>query len=89
MANSNGTPCSSSEFDGHLSVSDGKSPKRRRSWRQEIFNRVVTPAKHLNTPSVPGNHTVVSLYHGIWDQGSATTLLAVKIVILQYDFTIW
>ena len=67
MANSNGTPCHSSEIDGHLSVSDGKSPKRRRSWRQEIFNRVVTPAKHLNTPSVPGNlhcSAVISRYLG-------------------------
>ena len=68
MANSNGTPCHSSEFDGHLSVSDSKSPKRRRSWRQEIFNRVVTPAKHLNTPSVPGILYCSVVNGGIWDQ---------------------
>ena len=65
MANSTSSPSPSSHDDNFLSVPDGGMPKRRRqSWRQEIFNRVVTPSRHPNTPTVQGNYKDYDCLYG-------------------------
>ena len=59
-ANSNSSPSRDGEDrKNYLSLSDGKPRHRRLSWRQEIFNRVVTPSRQPNTPTVPGRQSVI------------------------------
>ena len=42
------------------------TPRRRGSWRQEIFKRVVTPARAPDTPTVLGKYT--PRRRGLWRQ---------------------
>ena len=63
MANANTNSSPSHEREDRktlLSLSDGKPKHRRLSWRQEIFNRVVTPSRQPNTPTVPGRQVLIN-----------------------------
>lgn len=51
---SSGVSSSSSDDSNHLHPAEVFTPHRRGSWRQAIFNRVVTPAKHPTTPTLDG-----------------------------------
>ena len=51
---SSGQSSSGQSDDASQSHLDASSPGKQGSWRQKIFNRVVTPAKHPCSPTLDG-----------------------------------
>ena len=68
---------------GQTDPGQGYTPKRRGSWRQAIFNRVVTPHRPPTTPNVPG--TVQ--YRALTDMDAHTcTTFAFQAFITPYPY---